>query len=54
MTRTSENNGAANAPSEDSDEESGGEGWWEAGKKGKQSKKVRFVCRGGRVGFLLA
>ena len=31
-------------------DKSGGEeldGWWEAGKKGKQSKKVRFVCTGG-------
>ena len=23
------------------------EGWWKAGKKGKKSKKVRYVCRGG-------
>ena len=41
-----ENNGAAISHVESSDEESG-EGWWEAGKKGKQSKKVRFVCKGG-------
>ena len=41
-----ENNGAAISHVENSDEESG-EGWWEAGKKGKQSKKVRFVCKGG-------
>ena len=28
-------------------EDEGGEGWWEAGKKGKQTKKVRFMCKGG-------
>ena len=27
--------------------DSEGQGWWEAGKKGKPSKKVRFVCKGG-------
>lgn len=41
-----ENNEAAISQEESCDEE-GGEGWWEAGKKGKQSKKVRFVCKGG-------
>ena len=42
-TRNAENNGAGAGEGGDSDSS----GWFEAGKKGKPSKKVRFICRGG-------
>ena len=39
--------GAARKASVDDSVDEDGECWWEAGKRGKQAKKVRFICKGG-------
>ena len=45
--KDTDDNNEAEPTLSDGSEDEGGEGWWEAGKKGKQAKKVRFICRGG-------
>ena len=45
--KDADENNDAGATSVDESGDECGEGWWEAGKKGKQGKKVRFICKGG-------